>query len=153
MSLSLISTVADFVTSIAMIASLLFVALQVKRNTQEVKNSHYQATQARMSTFQSRTMDERVATVVQKGKKSYTQLGESEKLVFTSWLIEYHIVISNLLDFGRQGIFGAELVDMARARFEKLLHNPGVHEYYQDTDREALPAWANEYASRVYGDS
>jgi len=153
MSLSVIATLADTIAALGVIATLVFVAFQIKQNTQEIKNTHYQASQERMASLQSRTMDERIATTVQKGKKSYTGLDEAEKLVFSSWVLEYQLVASNFIRLGQQGILRSELAEMAQHRFDNLLLIPGVQEFFRDKDRETLPSSTEELVKKVLASS
>ncbi len=70
MDFSIIANFADVLAAIGVIASLIFLAVQVGRNTHEVKNSHLQSSQALMASHQSRTQNEQTAAIIQKGKNS-----------------------------------------------------------------------------------
>ena len=153
MSLSVIATLADIIAALGIIASLIFVALQVKQNTRETKNTNFQASQERVASLQSRTMDERVAAIIQQGKKSYAQLEEAEKLVFSSWVLEYQLVADNYISLGRQGILESELAKMFQRRLENLFRNPGVQELYRDKDLEPLPDHIVQLAEKIFASS
>ena len=57
-----------------------------------------------MASFQSRTQDEYLAGVIQKGKLGYLDLGEAEKLASGSWMHQSLLVADNLLRLGGEGI-------------------------------------------------
>lgn len=149
MSLTEIATLAETVAALGVIATLAFVAFQIRQNTVAIKNANFQASQERMASLQSRSMSEQVARVIQKGKKSYAQLDETEKLIFASWFIEYQLVASNFMRLGREGILRPELIDMAQQRLQNLLRNPGVQEYLSEKDREVFPASAEKLISEL----
>lgn len=149
MSLTEIATLAETVAALGVIATLAFVAFQIRQNTVAIKNANFQASQERMASLQSRSMSEQVARVIQKGKKSYAQLDETEKLIFASWFIEYQLVASNFMRLGREGILRPELIDMAQQRLRNLLRNPGVQEYLSEKDREVFPASAEKLISEL----
>ena len=153
MSLSAISALADIIAALGIIASLIFVAHQVKQNTQETMNTNFQMSQERVASLRSRTMDESVAAIIQKGKKSYTQLDEGEKLVFSSWILEYQIVAGIFRSLGIQGVMRPDLAEIWKRRYEILLRNPGVRELYDSGDLEPIPAHSVEFAEKIFASS
>ena len=149
MSLSAIAVFADTLTAIAVITSLIFVAFQIRQNTNEIKNTHYQTSQSRSATLHSRTMDLETAEIIVKGKKSYASLSDAEKLVFSSWIFEFNMVSNNFLMLSRQGVLRPELSEMYHNRLEELLKNPGVQEFFQDKNRPKLTASSEERIGRI----
>jgi hypothetical protein len=149
MSLAAIAAFADVLTAIAVATSLIFVAFQIRQNTQEIKNTHYQASQSRSASLHSRTMDIKTAEIIVKGKKSYASLSDAEKLVFSSWIFEFNMVSTNFLMLSRQGVLRPELNEMYGNRLENLLKNPGVQEFFQDKDRPRVTASSEERVGRI----
>lgn len=149
MSLIEIASLADTIAAIGVIVTLAFIAFQIRQNTQEIKNTHYQASQERSATLHSRTMDIRVADIIEKGKRSYASLTDGEKLVFSSWIYEFQLVSNNFRQLAQQGVLRSELGAMYDGRFENLLRNPGVQEFFKDADRPRLTASSEERVSNI----
>lgn len=116
MDFSLIANSADLVAAFGVIASLIFLAVQVRRNTNEVRNSHLQSSQALFASFRSTTLDLRVAEVIEKGKQSFHELSQVEKMVFTSWMHEFMIVSDNFVRLGRDGFLAPGMAEYAEKR-------------------------------------
>ena len=77
MNASIIANYADVLAALGVIASLLFVAFQVRRNTKTVHNQQWLSTIDRRAENFSRPLDERVATTLDKGKKNFNGLSTS----------------------------------------------------------------------------
>lgn len=139
MDFSFIGNFADLLAAFGVIASLIFLAVQVRRNTAEVKNSHLQSSHALMASFQSRTQNELSAAIIEKGKHSYHDLGDAEKLVFSSWIHEWLLVADNFMRLGQDGILAPGLAEFAEERMRWLFTHPGVGEFWRSAGREPYP--------------
>lgn len=67
----------------------MFVSFQVKQNTHELKNSHFENVVQRINNFHARTYDKDTAAILRKGQESYAQLAAGERLAFESWMHEF----------------------------------------------------------------
>ena len=138
MNISVVAGIADLAAALGVIASLIFLALQIRQNTETVKNSHWEATLQRDNTHTARTLDEHVANIVQKGRKSYSGLTDSEKLVFESWIYEWTMVYEGLTIFSTKGILRPEVKDVADQELEWYFCAPGVREWYLSENRRPI---------------
>ena len=115
MNVSDIADFADILAAIGVIASLLFVAFQVRRNTKAIRNQHFEATLDHLASQFSRSLDERVATIIDKGRKNFNDLSDPEKLTFGAWANEYIMGASRLTSFGQQGLLDPAVSALGRA--------------------------------------
>ena len=139
MNVSDIADFADILAAIGVIASLLFVAFQVRRNTKAIRNQHFEATLDHLASQFSRSLDERVATIIDKGRKNFNDLSDPEKLTFGAWANEYIMGASRLTSFEQQGLLDPEIAAMAKRRLNWFFKSPGMSQWWGDADRHPVP--------------
>ena len=86
MNLSLIADYADVLAALGIMASLAFLAWQIRKNTAELKNTHQESLIDRYNSLHSRLYDQITAAVVLKGRQSFELLEGVERLAFESWM-------------------------------------------------------------------
>ena len=138
MSLSDLASVANLIAAVGVVISLVFVAVQIKASTLEMKTAHWESLLDRISNLTSRTLDRDVAESVQKGIKSFNDLNDTEKVIFASWAHEFVLIASQQRRMGALGLLRPALVDVANARLAWLFKARGVREWWKDQNRIPL---------------
>ena len=140
MNASIIADYADVLAAIGVISSLLFVAFQVRLNTNAVRNQQWLSTIDRVAENFSRPLDERVATTLDKGKKNFNELSDPEKETFNAWALEYIIGVNRNITFGRQGLLHPEIAAMWMRDLKWFFNYPGAGQWWRNADRHPVPA-------------
>ena len=149
MNVSNIADLADILAAAGVIASLLFVAFQIRQNTRTVRNQYLESTLDRLADLFSRPLDERVATTLDKGTKNFNDLTGPEKLVFGAWANEYIMGASRLTALARQGLLEPPIAAMAERRLNWFFKSPGMYEWWRDADRHPIPAPFEAFVDKV----
>ena len=97
MSLEQYSYLAEIIASIAVVASLLFVALEIRKNTRESELANYGSVVDRYMAVYRRTDNIELANLVAKGRESYSDLSEGEKISFGHYLEQMCIANEGIL--------------------------------------------------------
>jgi len=120
--------------------SLIFVAVQIKASTLEMKAAHWESLLDRISNLTSRTLDRDVAGIVQKGLKSFNGLSDTEKVVFASWAHEFVVTASQQRRMGALGLLRPALVNVANERLiiTWLFKAVGSREWWKGQNRIPL---------------
>ena len=140
MNISEIAAIADVLAAIGVIASLLFVAFQVRLNTKATRNQHWLSAFDRIADSFSRPLDEQVASTVSKGKKNFNELSVPEKETFGAWALEYIVGVNRNVAFGRQGLLDPEVSAMASRHLTWFFKYPGTRQWWRDAERHPIPA-------------
>ena len=128
MNISFIADFADVLAALGVIASLLFVAFQVRQNTSTVRNQHYESILGRLADGFSRPLDGQVAETLDKGRRNFEDLTAPEKLIFDAWANEYVMSIFNVATLSRQGLVDpgiAAMVDRRIKAYQMVLQISG----------------------------
>ena len=112
MNLSAAADLADLLAALGIIATVIFLALQIRQNTKALENTRWESYLDRLANSFARPMDERVATVILKGNRSFNALSDAEKLVYSAWADEYILSAALLSDVPRS----------SRPRFNRNKH-------------------------------
>jgi len=137
--MSVIANMADLIAAIGVIASLVFVAVQVKENTKTVKNTYWENHLNRLANNFSRPLDQSVAATICRGNRDFEALGEEEKVVYSAWANEYMLSTSFLLVFREQGYLSPDLTNTAERRIRWFFNKPGAIQWWQNDIRHPVP--------------
>ena len=119
---------------------MLFVAFQVRLNTNAVRNQQWLSTIDRVAENFSRPLDERVATTLDKGKKNFNGLSDPEKETFNAWALEFIIATNRNIAFGRQGLLDPEIAAMPARNLKWFFNHPGAGQWWRYADRHPVPS-------------
>jgi hypothetical protein len=138
MNLSDLGSLANLIAAVGVMISLIFVAVQIKASTLEMKAAHWESLLDRISNLTSRTLDRDVAEIVQKGIKSFNGLSDTEKVVFASWAHEFVVTASQQRRMGALGLLRPALVNVANERLTWLFKAGGPREWWKGQNRIPL---------------
>jgi hypothetical protein len=128
--LSNLADVADLMAAMGVIASLLFVAYEVRRNTQEVKRTNWETTVDRFNALWSRTTSPELADVIARGRESFEALTPAEKITFTNYHAELCLTFETMIVLGRNQVQGDDLLDIPKRHLRHHFRFPGARAWW-----------------------
>jgi len=139
MEIGTIAAFADILAAVGVIGSLIFLAVQVRKNTQTLRSQILESHLDRVAANYSRTLDANVATVIDKGKESYGDLSGPEKVIFNAWASEYLLNTNHLMIFTRDNLIDPLVGEIIDRRHNWFFKNRGMCQWWQDEDRHPQP--------------
>jgi len=137
MSLEQYSYFAEIIASIGVVASLIFVAFEIRKNTRETQLANHDSVVERYMSVYRQTDDIELANLVAKGRESYSNLTEGEKISFGHYLEQMCMANESIL------VFAGDLVhehDANLALFRKHIRYhlgfKGSREWYEEFEKE-----------------
>jgi hypothetical protein len=132
MNLANLAGIADILAAVGVIASLLFVAYEVRRNTNEVKRTNWERMIDRFNTLWSRTSGDDLADVIARGRQEFGALTDGEKLAFGNYYNELCLTYEAMLVIGREQILGDGLAGLCMKHLRYYFAFPGAREWWKD---------------------
>jgi len=137
MNWTAIGAVGEILGAVAVIVSLIYLAVQVRHNTESLRVQTLQNVMDRVGTSDSRASSEHVADVLARGRRSYAGLDEADRITFSYYMHERMLLYySNLLV---KEFLQPEAHEVLMSNIRYQLGFPGVVEWLEDGDREGLP--------------
>ena len=137
LSLAQVTTLAELFAAVGVIASLIFVAFEIRRNTAQTRQANWGNAADRFNAVYAQTDDMELAKLVIKGRQSYHDLSEAEKLSFGHYLEQLCIAIQALLVHGESLAHGREaMLGLAKKHLAFHLGFPGSREWYEEFDKQ-----------------
>jgi hypothetical protein len=121
MTLAQITVLAELLAAVGVIASLMFVAFEIRKNTAQMRQANWGNAADRFNAVCAQTDDIELAKLVVKGRQSYHDLSEAEKVSFGHYLEQLCIAIEALLVHGESLAHGREVM-MALAKRHLAFH-------------------------------
>jgi hypothetical protein len=123
--------------AVGVIASLIFVAFEVRKNTAQTRQANWGNAADRFNAVYSQTDDIELAELIVKGRQSYQDLSEAEKLSFGHYLEQLCIAIEALLVHGESLAHGRKAnMDLAKKHLAFHLGFPGARQWYDEFDHQ-----------------
>lgn len=136
MNLNYLANIADILAALGVIASLVFVGMQVRRNTLETRITNHQIlSQRAIEWAENVSANQQVAEIYNKGLADYEQLTQVERIRFNMIMMSILLIIemSNFqLDHGAQEFMEGNPPDKFLRRFAS---QPGFVAWWE-TDRQ-----------------
>ncbi|MAZ15045.1 MAG: hypothetical protein CL535_01720 [Ahrensia sp.] len=134
MTLSEFADIADLVAAFGLIASLLFLAWELRKNSEQARLQNWYSVLAALREHKRRTDDLSVSDVLYRGRESYEGLSGSEKILFGHWMEEWLQAQEGLLIFRHSNAHRREdLTLAARGNFRSMFSYPGCREWWIDS--------------------
>ena len=139
MSLDDLGNLGEFIASIAVIISLIYLAVQLRRNTQQLASSEKslqrnESTTAheQWSAFRHLMINNTAAAEVWlRGQKDLDSLSELEYLQFTNLAIDQFFIISNMRERHLAGVSDPALWERNIAAGRRFLDSPGGKKWWE----------------------
>jgi hypothetical protein len=137
MTLSILSEISQIVASLGVIVSLLFVAMELRKNTAQSRLSNYSDLVNRYNAVYAATNDIRMSELVIRGRKSYTALNDAEKLSFGHYLEQICIANESSLVYDDSLVHQKGLSSTLWAKHIRFhLGFPGAREWFDEFERQ-----------------
>ena len=137
MDIAQITVLAELLAAAGVIASLIFVAFEVRKNTAQTRQANWGNAADRFNAVYAQTNDIELAKLVVKGRQSYHELSEAEKVSFGHYLEQLCIAIEALLVHGESLAHGREaMMVLAKKHLAFHLSFPGARQWYDEFDQQ-----------------
>lgn len=130
-----LADVADILAAIGVIVSLVFVAFEVRRNTNEVKRTAWEAGIDRFNALWSRTGSAELPEVLDRGRKDFESLSGPEKIAFGNYHNEMLLTYETMIVLGRNQSHGADLAPLPFAHLRYYFGFPGARQWWAEFAR------------------
>lgn len=126
---------ADLLAAAGVIASLIFVAFEIRKNTAQTRQVNWGNAADRFNAVYAQSDDIELAELIVKGRQNYHDLSEAEKLSFGHYLEQLCIAIEALLVHGESLAHGREaMLALAKKHLAFHLGFPGARQWYEEFD-------------------
>lgn len=88
MTLSALANIADLLAALGIIASVIFVAFELRKASEQARMSNWNAVLSGLREHKRRTDDPYIADLVVRGRNDFEALTDAEKLTFGYWMEE-----------------------------------------------------------------
>lgn len=134
MTLSEFADIADLVAAFGVIASLLFLGWELRKNSEQARMQNWYSVLTALREHKRRTDDMSVSDVLDKGRKSYEGLTSSQKILFGYWMEEWLQAQEGLQIFRHANAHRREdLTRTVKGNFRSMFSHPGCREWWSDS--------------------
>ena len=133
MTLSDLGDLGDFIAAIAVVVSLIYVAIQIRQNTRIVKAAtHHSSSRAWSELETTLGSDPEAARTLLKGGRNYAELDLEERFRYS--LLMRAILHLHEDDFvqSREGLIDASRAERQRRALEKALREPAARAWWAE---------------------
>ena len=130
-----LGALAQMVGAIAIIISLFLVLVELRKNLQQHLLSNTLARSIEVEKMHYQQMDESMANLIVKGRKSYNHLDENEKIRLESYLLQKLAIYSRGYTIAAASAYGQptqHLKDRIKTNAHEFLSYEGIKEGYKD---------------------
>ena len=136
-----LGALAQMVGAIAIIISLFLVLVELRKNLQQHLLSNTLARSIEVEKMHYQQMDESMADLIVKGRKSYSHLNENEKIRLESYLLQKLAIYSRGYAIAAASAYGQptqHLKDRIKTNAQEFLSYQGIKECYKDLQERDL---------------
>lgn len=136
MPLEQLAFIADILGSVGVIVSLIFVAYELNKSTAQSRLANYGDMVDRFMFAYSQSNDPELAKLIAKGRKSYANLTEDEKISFGHYLENICIALESLLQYDKAVVHRVgESSSMFKKHIRYHLGFPGAREWFDEFEQ------------------
>ena len=136
-----LGALAQMVGAIAIIISLFLVLVELRKNLQQHLLSNTLARSIEVEKMHYQQMDESMANLIVKGRKSYSHLDENEKIRLESYLLQKLAIYSRGYAIAAASAYQQptqHLKDRIKTNAQEFLSYQGIKECYKDLQERDL---------------
>jgi hypothetical protein len=134
-NLSELADFADLLAAVGVIASLVFVAIEVRRNTSELRRTSWESTIDRIAAGLSRTSGDTLSEIIQSGQQNYEALTESQKVAFRNYYFEQCLALESAFVLGPRQVHGEQILEVCRKHLRYHFSYPGTQAWWLEFSR------------------
>jgi hypothetical protein len=142
MSLEDLGNIGEFVAAVAVVVSLIYLAVQIRQNTKTMRTSTYQAVLDYSSRFNELVLaNPHIERIWRVGRLDPAQLTEDERPQFRLLVAQLFNIFETMLLQYQRGTLDQEYWDARLTGFRHLLSQPGFRTYWlRSREEEITPA-------------
>mgnify|MGYP006064360019 FL=1 len=141
MNLLELGALAQIAGAIAIIISLILVLIELRKTLQQHLLSNTLARSIEVEKMHYQQMDESMANLIVKGRKSYVDLDENEKIRLESYVLQKLAIYSRGYAIAAASAYGQptqHLKHRIKTNAEDFLSYRGIQECYKDLEKRNL---------------
>jgi hypothetical protein len=147
-----VSAIADTLAALGVIASLLFVAYEVRNSTREAKRTNWEATVNRLGSYWSRTSNESLPEIIHKGRENFQNLSGPEKIVFQGHHCDFLLAMEAVFVLGANQVHEEAILVVCRRHLTFQFSFPGTRDWWNDFNAtQGLSPLMTEEVQRAIG--
>jgi hypothetical protein len=132
MSLEDLGNIGEFVAAVAVIVSLIYLAVQIRQNTTSVRLSNYLSSETMESNLFGRVVENaNLARLYRIGRTDFDALNEDERLRFTALMSLHFRAYEQMFLQHRRGLIEPDVWAARREAMFRWTLEPGVHEMWK----------------------
>jgi hypothetical protein len=131
-----VGAIAELLGAIAVIVTLVYLAIQIRQNSSVVRTSNYWQLTGQMGEFSNQlAADPELLAIYQNGLRSYADLSGLDRGRFHMLLSTLFTKFQVMVQLQRRGQLDRELYEEQFAGFAILLESPGIREWWAEEGR------------------
>ena len=136
MSLEDLGNIGEFVAAVAVVVSLIYLAVQIRQNTRSVRTASYQALTTSMSNYlETISRDREAASMFLRGLEDPGKLDDEDALRFVTTCMNVFNNFENLFYQRRQAMIESEFSERWKRVMRWYLRQSGVVAWWQHNKR------------------
>lgn len=140
MTLSDLAALAQIASAILLIPSLIYVALQVRQNTEQARaNAGHQYLETNKDLNLAIIANRQVASVYRRGTQDFEQLEADEKTQYFFYVAQYYQTFSTMYALWRRGALPDDNWYPIRKHLISMMALPGTRHVFETWARAGLP--------------
>ena len=150
MTLQDLGNIGEFVGAIGVIASLVYLAVQIRQNTRSLRAATYQSlAEATAATSTHFLSDPELARIVRVGSVGSERLSEDELARFHAFLVIAFRRFDSIFLHYRQGTLPEDAWQAYWHSYQEILANPGVQTWWKRNSRNYTEALRERVAREI----
>lgn len=148
MNIGELANYAEVIGGVAVLISLIYVAIQIRQNTAVVRTSNYADLSFKVSEFnQMIAENDELADIYTRGTESYQNLSEIEQIRFNMTVSRLMQAIQAMFHLRQRGYIDSKLAQTNFDSVALFLAAPGLQEWWQANSQW----WESEFQHFVNG--
>ncbi|WP_372603962.1 hypothetical protein [Actibacterium sp.] len=148
MTLSQIANIADLITALVVMVSVVFVAIELREGTRQAKRANTQQVIAGIRALKDWGKDPALAEVITRGRQSYDSLDDAEKFCFANFMEESLTAYDSFLLHRDSNLFRKGESERAGiGAFRQFMAHPGAIQWWQSAGMDTR--WPSHLVAAV----
>jgi hypothetical protein len=149
-TLSELGSLGELVGGIAVIGSLIYLAIQVRHATQSQRTESFLSGLVRVNDwYRSISNNGDLARIYLDGCADFAELNREERARFHALIMEVLVVCEMMYRLGQGQLLNAPTLSAVSSFISGLFRNPGIVTWWQEQGRSAVTEDFREYVDRV----
>jgi len=134
------SSIGEVIGALATVATLAYLAVQIRANTRMMRTQASHASQALTSPVaMGLAHDQRLAGIFRRGIASFDSLGPDEQIQFTFLMAQFLSIVEQIFNDVGSGVSDPAALERAWASTRHLVRSPGGRAFWERQGRISFP--------------